>query len=438
MKNTEKKTIAIVSSFENELMGSSSFYVQKILSELVEEFNVDLFIPERSVGKLRERFESICRVFHVHALPVKLQEVPYYNIIYSLENSPSSALCIWYLMQYPGIVLLHDQNFFRLYCESLGHGTDSYELNALVEKIYGENSIKIGEQHIRQRSLEVYAEFYSFLKPLIKSACGVGIFETLQDEGLTEGEKIFSLQRSYNNIDLSKSITDLSKEKKIAILLESPFSRLALDVLKILPLKKTIGNFPFLIELIFDDDASHRLELVSDDQILKCYGPSHALCSISALIVSGNRRYHGIRGIVSKAIECGIPLTSLDSGEYSHLKNKISNFNVHSVEDSLSSVIDNLSNNASVYSGKNNLEQGDAKNITIEDVATILLDNIHGSSERFKRAMEKRILAYKTKSEDILKTQKEGYEQFKSLVSDVNEEISVLSEQYGRSAEILS
>ncbi len=416
-KSENKKKIAIISTVSKNQTASSWYYIQRVIPDLLNHFDIDLFVPERTVSYETVSREIGCSVFHLHMFPLKVAGSGYYSVLYALENNSSSLLCLWYLQQYPGALVLHDYNFFSLYCEALGHGTDSFELNGLVSNEYGDGAIRIGEHHIRKRVLEVYAEKYPFLKSVIRNALAIGIFDKNHSHPELDGAKIFYLDRPIRvHQKSSPSKEESSRRKTFCAVLESPFSRSALEILKVVPLTKTVGNFPLMVEINVDEDFR--------DATISIPGKSQRVdvSTCEGLLVLGNRPYHGMCEIVCEAIEYGIPVTCEYSGEYA--EGTYENVFYHRREDGLIENVKKLSAMKKMSVLKENT------NSPKKEMSQPLIDMLHFSS----RAFSDRLALLEKEHADIVSTciqrAEERFTGFISFLPELKDETSLLQEQY--------
>jgi hypothetical protein len=415
-----KKTIAVISSVSGAQTGSSVFFLKKIIPELSKHFNIDLFIPERAIKEYSIWKKLDCSVRHLHTLPYQLSVKDYYNIIYSLDNHISAFLCSWYLKLYPGMVVLQDKNFFRLECEALGHGSDSFELNSLVQSEYGDTAIKIGDQHIRQRSLDVYAELYPFLRATIRNAFRVVVFGGSDDFKELAGERINHLNRIFflESVNVPFNST-CENGKRVCVLIESPYSRASLDILRMVQIKKTIGNFPMPVLIETDSHgAPVSVSLLRADEAID-------LSQLDGLIVAGNRPYHGIRGLVCEAIQAGLPVSCEYSGEYRdmNLKHVLYHGKDESLVERLHSVKSNEFLITEIHSGK-------------VEGSEILIQHIHESADVFK---EKLYMGLEKQRKTLLESLDENMGRFNQgllLIPEVKVEIFHLQQQCATNAEI--
>jgi hypothetical protein len=416
-----KMTIGIVSSVSGVKTGGSVFFLKKIIPQLSRYFTVDLFIPERNHEAYAMWDEFGCSVRHLHTLPYHLSASSSYTLLYSLDNHLSAFLCRWYLALYPGIVLLQDKNFFRLECEALGHGSDSFELNRLVQSEYGEGSLPVGEQHIRQRNLEMYAELYPFLRTVIRSATGILAFGTRGEEMESGDIHPVSLHRSCF-LEPGRSLVSKAPEASntFCVLMESPFSRTALEILKIYPLKKTIGTFPLLLLVKTDSGGSPVSCSIVEEQ------EQFDLGTVSGLVVTGIRPYHGVRGIVCEAIEACVPVSCEYSGEYMDL-----NFNCivfHGKEESLA---DRIRMVREMKVLPESIDSG-ASDSGIEALIHYIQENSISSNETMKTALEDQ----KSILRSMIDDKKTLLDESRSFFPELESEISQLQQQYATNAKI--
>lgn len=349
-----KKKLAIVSSTTKNNFSISSSYLSRLISILCEEYEIDIFSPKVE----NDFFENTnVSVHHVHKLPILLHREEYFNLIYCIENNLSDYLCYWYLNHYPGIVVLHETNFFKFFVSSLGHGSDSYEINKLIQDEYGDSSIRIGDQYIRSRSLEIYSEFYSFIEKITRnSLCSVFFRDLISEKSSTPyfiTDLLIRNDYKKNSLSLRSNNNAEKPINEFLILIESATSRAALEILKKIEIENSVNRFPLILklerssELLFNDTSiEHKIEVLDKNFEID-------FNNINGLITLGDREFHGLREVTLNAMSSFVPIACEETAS---IANTIYPYLVlHSFKDSLLEIINKISdfNSNILYKNKN-------------------------------------------------------------------------------------
>jgi hypothetical protein len=337
--------IAIVGSISSAGLNASSFFLRSILPSLAEYYRIDIFTNERNPSPRDQSINGAEEIFHIHQLPEFCSKKKYKVILYSIENSKESFLYRWYAVLYPGIILLQDKNLFRLESGSLRYGTDGRDLNALIQSHHGSDVIPVGDQHVRGRSLEIYAELYHCLESLLLHAVGIGVFLPIEILPIScvSSKPVFYLRRPIeltNNSICKRNIPD-RREYTVLVIVDSPFSRSAQDIL--INISNDFSSLHFPLACTIKVGASNYeiidYELLPSDFLLE-YG-ANSKANFDKVLILGHRPHSSIKSQCFLEFIKGVSISSEYLGEFTELP---SSFSIpHSREDSLEDILQGVS-----------------------------------------------------------------------------------------------
>jgi len=330
MPNSKK--IALIGAFSSSILSRNFYFIKQILPHLIKEYSIDIFSLDVSENEGLHCSEvnhnaisgsDRIHLHHLHKFPLLLEDKEYSALIYCLENNNKSYIYRWFAAHYPGIIILQDTSLFKLETGALLHGTDASEINSLVENRYGENAIQIGYQHILGRSLDIYGDFYPFIRDIsLKSVAFVHFNPLPFHEGhlfcptyLSHRPINFGIQNGENITLTQKNLRNTKNSiKKFFVHIESPSSNSSLELLG--SIFKDEIKFPLLVSVNFDID----LNTIVDTKIVEEGGLERTdLHEYEAFILLGVRSYTGMPAVLSYAFEDNRTVSAERIGEFKYL-----------------------------------------------------------------------------------------------------------------------
>lgn len=342
------KNIALIGSFSFSIDSRNSYFIKLILPYLIEDYSIDIFsldINQNDDGNGSALSESDrINWHHLHQFPLSLLEKQYSAIIYCLENNHKSYIYRWFASHYPGIIILQDTSLFKLETGALLHGTDSTEINSLIKNRYGENAIQIGDQHILGRSLDVYGDFYPFIRDISSKSVTLIHFSPLPSYELNLSCPTHRVHRpinfgKYNDKNLSSVQKNLGETKnslkKYFVYIESPSSKSSLEILE--GISKDKIKFPILVSVNYDNDRDSIIDttMLDVDSLRR-----DDLHDYEAYLLLGSRSYSGMPAIIAYAFEDNRTVSAESIGELTYLPED--SFAIHKKADSFRAIVSRI------------------------------------------------------------------------------------------------
>jgi len=191
-----------VSSVYNSKL-RSSWFTQQILGQSDLALQLEIFTPERI--RPSQSVSAKYQVRSILDLPNRLEKTNNAMVFYNVEDCIEFSLVSLFLKQYPGAVLLHDFSLLRMEIQRLSHGTVGHEITERIRSTHGPESVDVGTEFVLGKSVEIFSNFYDFLKSTIDSSPLTVVFGSSAKNYL--GQK--GINTSVVNIETPKELKDV-------------------------------------------------------------------------------------------------------------------------------------------------------------------------------------------------------------------------------------
>jgi glycosyltransferase involved in cell wall biosynthesis len=203
--------IAFFTPVSPQKTGISDYAEQEILPYLSQFCEIDIFIDKN----IRPSNQALVKEFDIFPYTdFPLREKKYDVPVYQMGNNPMHTFVYDTLMEYPGIVVLHDIYLHGfLWNTSLVTG-DRQKYLEMFEYCYGKKGVTVAQTAL---ATGVYPEFeYPLIKKIIDRSLGVlchsefGVTQVIKEHGESMVKKI---NQPYNLPENTKEIPDPSSLK---------------------------------------------------------------------------------------------------------------------------------------------------------------------------------------------------------------------------------
>jgi hypothetical protein len=149
----------------------SACFTRALVPLLIESgrFQIEIFTSDEDLDEAARLSSATFRASEPQGFPASLsvqtaffrhRSHPFDIFFYQFEDHSDLAAVRRHSRLWPGLCLFHDLNLHHMHLAQFKHTTGAQDLNAAMDELFGPQSVRLGDQHVRGWPLEIYDAVY--------------------------------------------------------------------------------------------------------------------------------------------------------------------------------------------------------------------------------------------------------------------------------------
>ena len=192
----------------------SAAYTAAVIDACPAHWEIEVFVGDEDLKRAGEQKAAI---YHYHRFFEQARRKEFDAVFYNLENHARARFVALCGARFPGISLFHQSNLFAMERSAFRHATGPTDLNNLMDDLFGPDSVRLGDYHVRGWPIEAFLRIYRTAEPGLRYSAAAAFFSTHALRAAKGKHPALPLHLLYNAVELQETRDQDLERKKLHI-----------------------------------------------------------------------------------------------------------------------------------------------------------------------------------------------------------------------------